>query len=157
MANYDSIDLDWSWDGDFGIDVTGDVLDTSSNFLRSIVNEVQTVIKSESLDWEKDVTLGSDLSDFQGEPNTADTGQAIQDRIKAALVNQGIVQSGDLTVKVVPVHNNQVMIMIRINAEPSTRNGLGLGEQVKVDLVYDTLESGVFFLLDDNNKKQGVL
>lgn len=146
MANYDSIDLDWSWDGDFAIDVTGDLKDTSSDFLLSLVNEIATVMKSETLDWEKDVTLGTNLSDFQGQPNTATIGGAIEDRVKAALVNQNIVQPGDITVKVIPVHVNQVLIMIRVAAEATPRNGLTPGEPIKVNLVYDTSENSVFFL-----------
>lgn len=155
MANYDSVDLDWSWDGDYAFDENGDIKDTSKDFLRSIVNEVATVVKSETQDWEKDITLGANLADFQGQPNTAQVGEAIQDRIKSALVNQNIIQSGDISVRVTPVHANQVLIMIRINVEPTTRNGLRPGDPVKIDLIYDTLENGIFFLLDNNLKRQG--
>jgi len=146
MANYDSIDLDWSWDGDFAIDITGDLKDTSSDFLLSLVNEIATIVKSESLEWEKDITLGGNLGDFQGQPNVAAVGAAIEDRVSSSLVNQNIIQPGDVSVKVLPVHANQVLIMIRVAAEATSRNGLVPGEPVKINLVYDTSENSVFFL-----------
>jgi len=154
MANYDAIDLEWSWDGDYSIDENGDLKDTSADLIESIVQEVRTVIKSESFDWEKDPTVGANLNDFKGEPNNRFTGQAIQDRIKSAISNIGVAQSGDISVRVVPVHNNQVLILVRILAEASPGNSLEPGDLVRVDLVYDTLEDGVFFLLDDQVAKQ---
>src|SRR5688500_1579290 len=104
MANYDSIDLDWSWDGDYAVDQYGDIQDTSRDYLLSLANEVQTVMKSESSDWEKDITLGANLVDFVGEPNTRETGSSLEARVKAAIVNQGIIQGGDISVRIVPVH-----------------------------------------------------
>ena len=149
MAVYDSIDCLWSWDGDYGKDQLGDLADTSEDFLNSIVQEVQTFVKSETLDWEKDITVATDLSDFQGVANTRENGKAIEERVKSRLVNHNLVQPGDISVRVVPVHNNQVMIMVRISAQPTSKNGLSPGEPIKVDFIYDTVENGIFFLADN--------
>lgn len=154
MALYDSIDLEWTWDGDYKFDEKGDVSDTSANYLNSIVQEVQTHIKSETLDWEKDITVGCNLSDFKGLPNNRETAKAIEDRIRSTLANQGIVKSGDLSIRVVPVHNNQVLILIRINAQPTTKNSLTPGEPLKIDFVYDNVENDIFFLADNTTAKR---
>jgi|SRR3990167_915262 len=147
MALYDSIDLNWSWDGDYGIDEMGDIQDTSTNLLTSLSNEIQTVIKSEPFDWERDITLGATLSDFHGQPNTREVAKALEQRIKSSLSNHGIVQLGDISVRVVPVHVNQTLVAIRVAAQATPRNGLVPGEPLKVDLIYDSLENSTFFLL----------
>ena len=149
MAIYDSIDLDWTWDGDYLIDDQGDVKDTSDDLLKSLITEVTTICKSETLDWEKNISVGANLSDFQGEPNVRETGKAIEQRIKSKIVDLNIVQSGDITVKVIPVHIHQILVNILITAQPTSRNKLGYGERLRVSLAYDTIENSVFFLLDE--------
>jgi hypothetical protein len=153
MPNYDSIDLAWSWDGDLAIDDNGDIKDTQSNYLLALADTIQAVVKSESFDWEKDPLLGANLSDFQGEPNTRDVGKAIEDQIKIALTSQRIVNNGDVKVRVVPVHANQVMISIVVNTDPTSKNGLSPGEPLQLSLIYDTLENSTFFILDNNLEK----
>jgi len=153
MANYDSIDLAWSWDGDITIDDMGDLKDTQENYLQACADTIQCVVKSETLEWEKDPLLGANLSEFQGEPNTREIGKAIEDRIKIALTSQGIIQNGDISVRVVPVHANQVMISITVSAEPSNKNGLSPAEPLQISLIYDTLENSTFFILDNNLEK----
>lgn len=157
MANYDSIDLSWTWDGDYSVDEAGDIASTESDLIVSVITEVQNVMKSESFDWEKDISLGSNLSDFRGEPNSRKTGTAIERRMRSKISEIGIVQSQDINVRVVPVHANRILIMIRIAAESTPNNSLLPGEPVKVDLIYDTLERSTFFLLDDTLAKNAIL
>lgn len=156
MANYDSLDLDVTWDLDYIPDEDGDLKDTSEDLLLSLKHEIATVVKSEAFDWEKDITLGANLSDYTGEPNTRETGEALQNRVKSAITNQGIVQNQDLTVRVIPVHAHQVLIMIRVAAEASPGNNLVPGQQLELDLIYDTFENGIFFLLDNTLEKQAL-
>lgn len=153
MAIYDSTDLAWSWDGDLDIDLLGDIKDTRDVPLQAIIDVVQTIVKSETLEWEKDPMLGADLSDFQGEPNTRETGKAIEAQIKQALTAFKTINSSDLNVRVVPVHANQVLISILINATPTSKNNLTVGEPLQLSLIYDTLEHNVFFLLPNNVEK----
>lgn len=153
MANYDSIDLAWTWDGDLVIDKLGDIKDTQDNYLQALADTIQAVVKSETFDWEKDPMVGANLSEFQGEPNTRQLGKAIEDRVKIALISQNIVQRGDINIKVVPVHANQVAIYITVSVEPSSKNGLSPGEPLQLSLIYDTLENTTFFILDNNLEK----
>jgi len=59
---FDANDIDFSWDGDFLIDSTGSLADTSDDWLRSLVNQVRDLVKSEQGDWESDPNFAADLS-----------------------------------------------------------------------------------------------
>lgn len=103
-------------------------------------------MKSEFGDWEKDPNYAADLSDFRGEPNTRNTGKLIEERVKSRLVVGNVAQSQDIQVRVVPVHINQILIAIRIQAVATPKNSLKLGEPVVVSFLYDSMEHDVFFL-----------
>ena len=47
MADYDSIDLDFTWDGDYVVGIDGDLGDTSKDLLQSLENEVRDILKAE--------------------------------------------------------------------------------------------------------------
>jgi hypothetical protein len=151
--NYDSIDLDWTWDGDFIIDGQGDLKDTSEDFLLSFTNEVRTIIKSSLTDWREDPSVGSNLDDFVGEPNSIDTAVAIQRRISASLGI--IVSSSDLSIRVVPVGVNKVLIILTIQVQATPENKLVAGESIVINFLYDYFEEGIFVPLDDLNKFGG--
>ncbi len=146
MANYDAIDLSWTWDGDFIIGEDGDLADTSADYLSSLENEVRTVMRSEFTDWQEHPILGCQLSDFRGEPNTRATADAIKMRIISRLTAIGIVRQEDLSVRIVPVHAHQVLVLIDISAAATVNNGLEVGESLIVAFTYDSLEDSVFFL-----------
>lgn len=150
MAIYDSIDLDWTWDGDYVLGNDGDIGDTSYDTLKSIETEVATIVKSDALDWEKDPFIGATLNDFVGEPNTRETGKRIEERVLLALGNVGILQPSDLQVRVVPITAHQLMIMITVATYWSSNNRLNMAEPVSVNLVFDTLEKDLFFLPPKN-------
>jgi len=145
MGQYDSIDLDWTWDGDYMVGNDGDIKDTSDDLLKSIETEVATIVKSDALDWEKDPFIGASLSDFVGEANKRETGKRIEERVLLALGAADILQTGDLEVKVVPISAHQVMIMITIYTYWSSGNRLSAGEPISVNLVFDTMERDLFF------------
>jgi len=148
MAIYDSVDLFWSWDGDFGIGTDGDVRDTGEDYLLSLIQEIHTVVKSEIGDWEGDPMVGATLSDFIGEANTRENGKKLEDRVRYKLIEAQVVRQDDLSVRVVPVSIHQVMIMINVVVVATTENKLNVGDQVNVNLLYDTMENGLFFMPD---------
>lgn len=146
MANYDHIDADFTWDGDYFIGSDGDLADTQDDTIRSLLNEVRTVIRCEVGDWELHSMIGANLADFLGEPNTSASAKAIEERVVSSLVSAGLVQSSDVKVRVVPVQNHIVLIMIAISAEATYRNSLAAGEPAVVSFTYDSMEDSVFFL-----------
>lgn len=146
MANYDSIDTDWTWDGDYEVGDNGDLKDTSYDYIQSLINEVRTVVRSEYDDWQLHTMLGSNLSDFLGEPNNETVAKAIEERIVSAIATAGILDASDLRVRVTPVQNHIVLVTLTISAEATSKNSLVIGDPVIVSLVYDSLEDSIFFL-----------
>lgn len=149
MAIYDSIDCAWSWDGDYSVGIDGDLADTSSDLLISLITEIQTAIKSETFDWERDQGFATNLSDFQGMPNIKEMGQRIESRVKSTLVEFGIVFPFDLHVRAVPTHPNEILIALAVKVAPTLENGLSANDPIQIHFVYNTQENNIFFLLDD--------
>jgi hypothetical protein len=144
--NYDNVDADFTWDGDYTIGQDGDLGDTADDYIRSLINEIRDLVKSDFGDWSKDPSFAGDLTDFNGEPNTRETGKRIEDRIKSRITAVQLVNAQDLFVKVTPVHVNQVLITIRVQAVATSKNSLKVGEPVVLALVYDSTEHSIFFL-----------
>lgn len=145
MGLYDAIDLDWFWDGDYGIGDDNDLKDTSDDYIRSLENDIMTVMKGEIADWQLHPTLAASLSDYQGEPNTRANGEKIRARTRSALIEANVVQAQDLTVRVVPVGYHEILIMISVTAVSTPNNRLELGTPVVINLLYDSIEKGIFF------------
>lgn len=154
MSNYDEIDSAWTWDGDFVISDNGDVQDTRSDGLESLRNEIHTIVRSEFGDWEKHPIHASNLSDFRGEPNNRETAQAIEERLISSITSSGLVSESDISIRIVPVHQHQVLILIRINAAATPNNQLEPGDSLVVAFTYDSLEDSVFFMPPSETEKR---
>ena len=146
IANYDSIDSDWTWDGDFIRGNDGDFKDTSDDYIKSLRNELHSLLRSEFDDWELHPNFATNISEYRGEPNNRPIADAMRDRIKSRIVAAGLVYMEDLDVRIVPVGQSQVLTIIRINATATPANGLIVGEPLTVHFLYDSLEDSVFFL-----------
>lgn len=146
MANYDSVDLDFTWDGDFSVGIDGDFADNKDDLIRSLENEIHTVMRSEFDDWEKHPNLGANLSEFRGEPNSRENGRRMEERIRSRLVAIRLVSDEDVDVRVVPVQIHQVLVMVAVRATSTPNNRLEAGQPVVVQFIYDSLEDSVFYL-----------
>jgi hypothetical protein len=144
---YDSIDLDWSFRGDLYIDEKGDIQDTRSDLLRSLQNEVMTIVNSSKGDWLLYPTLGASLDEMIGEPNTKATARAIEQKIVTQLTTIGIVRASDLQVKVVPITIHRVAILVTISCMRTTGNGLAQ-DQITSRLLFDFSEHGTVDLTE---------
>lgn len=154
MANYDEVDCAWTWDGDYAISDNGDLADTKSDGLQSLQNEIHTLLRSEFGDWEKHPVHASNLSDFRGEANTRQTAAAIEERIVSAITSSGLIAESDISLRITPVHQHQVLILIRINAAATPNNNLEPGDSLVVSFTYDSLEDSIFFLPPSDSAKQ---
>lgn len=146
MGLYDSVDLDWAWDGDYVVGEDGDLGDTSDDYVRSLETEIATIAKSALLDWEKDPTIGATLDDFVGEANTRETGGAIEDRLRFQILDAGIVRAEDLAVRAVPIGMYRIMVVITVTAIATSNNRLDVSNPVVVTLAFDTTEQSVMVL-----------
>ena len=144
--NYDTIDLRWTWNGDYAIDTKGDLKDTVEDGLLSLKQELHTIAASELGDWEVYPGLGATLSDYVGEPNSRETANAINDRLRVAITTAGIVLEEDLDIKVVPIHRHRVLVIIRVNAMSTANNDLENNRLAVTALLFDFLEHGIWVL-----------
>lgn len=145
-GNYDSVDFDFTWDGDLVLDTQGDLKDTSEDQLLSIKNEIFTIVKSNLGDWREDMNVGADLDDFVGESNSRETGENIQIRLESALSE--IVSLADVKIRVVPVSIYKVLIALTLSVLPTAENGIQAGTTISTTFLYDYLEKGVYVDLD---------
>ncbi len=141
-TNYDSVDLDWSWDGDLLVDEAGDLKDTSDDHLRSLLNEIQTIVKSNAGDWRDNKEVGADIDDFVGEPNDRYTGEALRNRITASL--QLILRGTDVSVRILPVHIHKVLIIVNVQATATNKNKLRSFDPIVVNFIFDYQENGLY-------------
>jgi hypothetical protein len=156
MPIYDSIDLSWTWDGDYILGQDGDLKgsDEGGDLLESLLTEIHTVLRSEFDDWQHDPNVGANLSDFRGEPNSRETADLIKQRIKGRLAAARILQSEDIVVQTIPTGRHELLIVISLNVTSTPENNLEPGEPLVVTLVYDTLEDSVFFLDESQASRQ---
>ena len=146
-GNYDSVDFDFSWDGDFVIDSQGDLKDTNEDKLASIKNEIFTIVKSSLGDWREDPNVGADLDDFVGESNSRNTADNIQARLESSMSE--LVSIQDLSIRLTPVNIYKLLISITLEVLPTAENRLRAGTTLSVSFLYDYLEKGVYVDLQD--------
>lgn len=144
--NYDAIDIKYTWNGDFIPGDDGDLADTSSDAIQSLIQEVQTIANSSLGDWEEHPQYSSSLDDFIGEPNNRDTSSAIVERLRSALLTNNVVRSGDLVVKIVPIDRHKVLLIVSIDATSTPNNSIIKGNTAVITIVYDWAERGMMIL-----------
>lgn len=145
MAVYDDLDLAFSWNGDYDVGHDGDLEDTSDDGLRSLREQLHDICASSLKDWEIYPKRSGDLDSFVGEPNSKSTAGRMHDRLKLAIISAGLVSEEDLDIKILPVHMNKVLILLKISAAPTPLNGLEKSGLV-TSFLFDFLEQGTFFL-----------
>lgn len=123
-------DLWYSELGDFVVDDSGDLKDTSvdQSRTRALIQEIQQVLTSSTGDWKTDPTFAADLGDFIGEAASYKIGERLAKRMAERLVMMGIVSPGE--VEIVPlVLDSVALFRMRI------KTGLVISE---VNLGYDS-------------------
>jgi len=149
-GNYDSVDLDFSWDGDLLLDNQGDIKDTSEDLLLSIRNEMFTIVKSSLGDWKEDITVGADLDDFVGESNSRETAENIKIRLESSLSQ--LVSVSDVEIRVTPVSIYKVLISLSLAVLATAENRIQSGTVISATFLYDYLEKGVYVDLDNRSR-----
>lgn len=116
MGNYNSTDFYFSADGDFLLSENKDVMDTSTNSQRSFTQEIYSRLNFRKGEWPGAPTVGIDLSDFIGKPNTAEQADKIKFRVIMALTMGGFISTNDLLVDVIPLSNFLVLVKITVRS-----------------------------------------
>ena len=142
---YDENDLLYGWNGDFNL-AGGDLQQSIDDGLRSLLDQIHLICASTLNDWAIYPGKGASLEDYIGEPNTRTTGNRIRERVIISIISAGIVAEEDLDVRVIPVHINKVLIIIKVFALPTEFNNISSTEPLQTALVFDSFEKEVFFL-----------
>jgi hypothetical protein len=142
--NQDRIDLFWSRSGDFALGSDGDLADTSSNILWSFRQECMTRIQASLGDWALHPSIGADLDSIQGESNSPEIAERGKTLIIGALSYGGFCDSGDVSVRYVPVDRETIMYDITVSVAPTDENGEV--NFVKLGLLHQLTESAVTFI-----------
>lgn len=140
--NYDSNDLMVTSRGGFIIGHDGDLLDTLSDPLRSLFQEIRTRVMSSIGDWSIYPSLGASIEDFIGEPNNKLTAESIKIRIISSLTKNGFINSADLMVKYTPVDINRILFRVSVKVAPTSLNGNST--TLTISALYNYSENNVF-------------
>ena len=151
---YDAIDLKFTWNGDY-VEEDGDLADTESDQIVSLLQEVQTISNSQDGDWRDFQSYAASLNDLVGEPNNRTTATRMVESLRTALVTNKIVKRVDLSIRPIPVSRYEILIVIKIEAQPTSNNSLRIGEPPVVTLLYNYLEQGISYIENNQFIKSG--
>src|SRR3990167_11328017 len=88
------------------------------------------------------MTVGANLLDFVGEPNSREVGEKIRQRIVAVLTRPGLIAASDLTINVAPVSIDSILVTVVI-AAASTPNNSIVNETIAVSYLFDYSEQAI--------------
>lgn len=95
---------------------------------------IQNRLKTENPDWYLHPTIGADLSDIIGEPNTKEVGDRGAQLIKRALTYDGYYKQQEVQVRAVPVSLNELLFQVKIFK--------GIGQTKEWPILFN-LETGI--------------
>lgn len=144
VKNYDRTDLYFTRRGDYAIDVNGDIMDTSDDPLRSLVQECRSRLQSDKGDWILYPQLGADLSLLIGEPNNKSTAEGLKAKIIASLNQYGMVDTRDLNISYMPIGPSTILMRLKIRVAPTDENHNS--ESLKVQILYNYTDNNMHIL-----------
>lgn len=142
--NYDRTDLYFTRRGDYTIDVDGDIMDTTGDPLRSLVQECRSRLQADKGDWIIYPQLGADLSVLIGEPNNKITAEGLKAKIIASLNQYGMVDTRDLEVSYMPIGPSTILLRLKIRVAPTDENRNSASLQVQI--LYNYTDNNIHIL-----------
>ncbi len=115
MASADKTDLWFTPDGDYWIDETGDLKDTTRLYGRSLIQEVRSRLSANRGDWILHPLLAANLEEQLGEPGTSKTIISIVNAIIKALTFDNLVLPNELEIYPLPISSEHVIFRIIIH------------------------------------------
>jgi hypothetical protein len=135
MARFEEIvDLYFSDSGDFLLSTSGDLEDTKKDHYRGFLQRVLTRIQSRRGEWATQPSVGANLGQFVGKPNTEEIAGKIRQTISSELVQDGLLRGTEFGVDVFPISKTQIAIAIIVNPPR-------VGGQIVLTLTYDTRDN----------------
>lgn len=111
-------DFYFSDDGEFILDENKDIMDTSYDYNRSLIQGIQARLKFNKNEWPgASKNVGANISEFQGKPNTAEVGAQIKTRIIVELTKDGFLKTTDLKVDIIPFSETEIICKILVKSK----------------------------------------
>lgn len=140
---YDGVDLFWdTGNGDFALSADGDLASTDFDPLQSILQDVCSRVKGERGEWLDAPLIGASLSEFSGERNTREIGNAIKKRVISALGAYGTVSASDISIEVYPTSPSVVAIDLQLRVQPTRANRNS--RVIKKTFIYNFIENNIY-------------
>ena len=139
---YDGSDLLWTDDGDLHRGREGDIASTDFDALLAIFQDIYDRAKSDAGDYSETPYIGATLSDYVGEPNTRETGAAIQRALYTAMRAGGYIDVGDISINVFPVSPDAVSVRMEMRVQPTSWNQNS--RIVEVEFTYNFAENHIY-------------
>jgi hypothetical protein len=131
MARLDKIvDFYFTDSGDFCLDTNGDIKTTKNILYRGLLQRVLTRLQSQKGEWATQRTIGANIGNFLGKPNTRAVATKIQNTIVAELSRDDLLRSSEYVVDIFPVSSSKIVIVIVIS--PARSSG-----ELALTLTYD--------------------
>ena len=108
----DKIDLGWSEIGDLTLR-RGDFKDTSDKFGKAFIQEIRSRIGHTAGTWRTNPNIGSNIDEFEGQPNTPLTGDRIRADINFALTKDSFLDISEFEVIPVPVSRSEILVRVQ--------------------------------------------
>lgn len=140
MPDYDAVDLRFSADGDFIVDQGGSLTDTAISPLLSFKQEIVSRVLSSGGDWDEHPWLGTNVSQYVGEPINADTMEALIVSLRHGLTSDGLVISEDLEILWAQLDTNSAGVLISIDVGQLSPENQG---KLEIPFVFDFEDLGV--------------
>lgn len=136
-------DFYWTMDGDFSVDSTGDIRDTSFDPARAYFQEIRTRARSDFKDWALHPQLGANLHELIGNINNKLTAEEGRNRIVASMTYGGFLRREQVNVRYIPISKHQLVYFIKANVLIPE---LGTSRMLQAQILYDTQESSMRLL-----------
>lgn len=112
MTRYYNADIKRTPDGDLELDGKDLRLTLGNDFLQQ---QIENRLGTSNPDWFLD-SIGADLEDLLGEPNTKETGLRGQEMIMTSLTKDGMFIKEDIYIKAVPISKDEINYFVFINS-----------------------------------------
>ena len=115
MRNPNLIDLWFTHDGDYQVDSNGDLKDTSSEYERSLVQEIRTRTMASTGDWKLTPTLAANVDSFLGNAATDVVLKNVAESIRNVLTIDNLLTPRDFDVSFIRVSSSIVMYRVTLS------------------------------------------
>jgi hypothetical protein len=138
----EKVDIRWSQVGDF-ILKSGDIEDSSKNFGEAFIQEVRTRISNAIGTWKTNPIIGSNIDEFEGQPNTPLTGQRLQADATFALTKDGYLNINEFEITPVPIAETQILMRIQFRGILTERLP---DSKIILNIIFDLTGKGPFIV-----------